>query len=251
MVSVCIPTYNGEKYIKEQIDSILCQLNENDEIIISDDDSNDRTIPILESLNDPRIKIFHHKKIRNNYSGTYARMYAVYRNIEHAIQMAAGDFIFLSDQDDIWMQNKKTICLRYLQSVDLVSHDCVVCDAKLNVLYDSYFRFSKPGVSLLKMLTRPIFQGCCMAFSRKIIPRILPFPNNPISHDQWIAYICLYNNFKVKIVPDKLLLYRRHDTNTSFCGEKSSNSIFYKVSYRFLLIYALFISFYRKISRKS
>jgi glycosyltransferase involved in cell wall biosynthesis len=250
MVSVCIPTYNGGEYIKEQIYSILCQLNEDDEIVISDDESDDETIPFLESLNDPRIRIFHHKRIRSNHSGTYTRIYAVYRNVEHAIKMAKGDIVFLADQDDIWVSNKLTICIRYLQSFDLVFHDCIVCDAKLNVLYDSYFRISVPRINLSKMLTYPVFQGCCMAFSRKIISQILPFPNIPISHDHWIAYVCLCNNFRIKIAHDKLLFYRRHGANVSFCGTKSSNSIFYKVSYRFLLFYALLLSGLRRVFRK-
>lgn len=61
-ISVCMATYNGEKYIKEQIDSILCQLSENDELIISDDRSKDRTIDIIKSYNDSRIKLYIHEK---------------------------------------------------------------------------------------------------------------------------------------------------------------------------------------------
>ncbi|MDE5758415.1 MAG: glycosyltransferase, partial [Allobaculum sp.] len=92
MISVCIATYNGERYIETQIRSILDQLNEDDEIIISDDSSTDRTLDIIRSLNDSRIKLFAGNKF---HSRTF--------NFENALKQATGDFIFLSDQDDIWL----------------------------------------------------------------------------------------------------------------------------------------------------
>ena len=94
MISVCIATYNGEKYIKEQLDSILPQLKKLDEIIISDDKSKDKTLKIIKTLNDSRIKIFTNPKK------------GLISNFENAITKSSGDYIFLSDQDDIWHENK-------------------------------------------------------------------------------------------------------------------------------------------------
>ena len=95
MISVCIATYNGEKYIKQQLLSILKQIKVNDEIIISDDHSTDKTFNIIKSFNDTRIKFF-----LNNKGKGYTR------NFENALEKAHGDIIFLSDQDDIWIDNK-------------------------------------------------------------------------------------------------------------------------------------------------
>jgi len=89
MISVCIATYNGEKYIKEQLDSIINQLDKNDEIIISDDGSSDNTIKIIESYKDGRIVLY-----KNSFKN-------VVLNFEFAIDKSKGDYIFLSDQDDI------------------------------------------------------------------------------------------------------------------------------------------------------
>ena len=97
-ISVCIATYNGEKYIIKQLESILPQLREADEIVISDDSSSDRTIALIEQLNDPRIRILKDQKFRN----------PIY-NFENAMLNAKGDFIFLSDQDDIWMPEKVAV----------------------------------------------------------------------------------------------------------------------------------------------
>ena len=94
MISVCIATYNGEKYIKEQLLSILPQLGKKDEVIISDDHSTDNTLDIVKGLNDNRIKI-----VMNNREKGYTS------NFENALSYAIGDYIFLSDQDDIWMSN--------------------------------------------------------------------------------------------------------------------------------------------------
>ena len=90
MISVCMATYNGEKYIEEQLKSILSQLGENDEVIVSDDSSTDNTLAIVESFNDVRIKIFPNNKFHSPIF-----------NFENALKQATGDYIFLSDQDDV------------------------------------------------------------------------------------------------------------------------------------------------------
>ena len=90
-VSVCIATYNGAGFIKEQLDSILMQIPATAEVLIGDDGSVDETISIVEGFNDPRIRV-----IRNSSNLGYVR------NFENLIENARGDYIFLSDQDDIW-----------------------------------------------------------------------------------------------------------------------------------------------------
>lgn len=101
MISVCMATYNGEKYIKEQIDSILKQLGSDDELVISDDGSSDGTIDIILGYHDPRIHL---------YKGSF---HSPAFNFENALKNATGDFIFLSDQDDIWYDNKVPEILKW------------------------------------------------------------------------------------------------------------------------------------------
>ena len=95
-VSVAMATYNGEKYLKEQIESILCNLNENDELVISDDGSTDNTKIIIENFqkNDKRIKLFDGPKN------------GVKQNFNNAIEKCQGEYIFLADQDDVWLEGK-------------------------------------------------------------------------------------------------------------------------------------------------
>ena len=112
MISVCIATYNGGAFIKRQLYSILPQLGENDEVVIADDGSTDDTLPIIESLNDKRIKIIEGP---HRHSPIW--------NFEKALKAAKGDYIFLSDQDDEWMPNKVKVTLPYLKTAD-----CIVSD---------------------------------------------------------------------------------------------------------------------------
>ena len=82
MISICVLTYNGEKFVKQQLLSILQQLKDEDEVIISDDCSSDSTISIIKSLNDKRIRIFHHERIACGYKGTMKTCYLVGKNAE-------------------------------------------------------------------------------------------------------------------------------------------------------------------------
>ena len=100
MISVCMATYNGENFIKEQIDSILPQLSDDDEIVISDDGSTDKTVDIIENYGDSRIKLLKYNSFRST----------IY-NLENALKDSKGDVIFLCDQDDKWNEDKVNICL--------------------------------------------------------------------------------------------------------------------------------------------
>lgn len=114
MISVCIATYNGERFIREQIGSIINQLGNEDEIIISDNGSTDSTIDIIKEIDDKRIKLIKGPEKKSPTS-----------NFENALMHAKGEYIFLSDQDDVWKDNKISICMQYLKH-----YDCVISDAE-------------------------------------------------------------------------------------------------------------------------
>ncbi len=241
-ISVCIPTFNGGKYIKEQLESILSQISEDDEVIISDDRSTDDTIKIIKSFNDKRIKIFTHEKIKNNYKGPYKNIYYVYRNIENALSKATGDYIFLSDQDDIWLPDKvEKVLAEFNKGAEIILHNNIVVDNNKNVLLASYFNFSRPSNNTIRIIVRCFIQGASMAFTQKTLKFSLPFPNNPISHDHWIAYNAFFRGHKITFINEPLLLYRRHENNVSPSSEKSKNPLWFKISYRFRLIWAIIL----------
>ena len=222
-ISVCMATYNGEKYVEEQIKSILMQLNDNDEIIISDDHSTDNTLGIIKSLNDERVKIF-----INSLESGYAK------NFENAICRASNDIIFLSDQDDVWMDIKIEKMLAGLEVSDLVISDALISDSNLNPTLGSHFKLFNVKKGFLNNWLKTRYIGACMAFKKEMLEKLLPFPNNQklCAHDYWIAIVGEFY-FKVGLVNETLIKYRRHDSNASTGGIKSANGLVHKLKVRF------------------
>lgn len=205
-VSVAIATYNGEMFLKEQIDSILKNLKENDEIIISDDGSTDNTLNILKKYNDRRIKIYNGPK------------QGVKKNFENAISKCNGKYIFLSDQDDIWKENKVNEIMKlfyYNDKVDLILHDAEVFDSdSSSILYSSFMKYRKSESGFIKNIIKNSYIGCCMAFKKDIVKYINPIPNNIDMHDQWIGLI-VEKKGKTLLCNEILIKYRRHKNNVS------------------------------------
>jgi glycosyltransferase involved in cell wall biosynthesis len=228
MISVCLASYNGQKFIKEQIASILSQLTSNDELIISDDSSTDATIEIIESFSDNRIII-----LKNPGKG-------ILHNFENAMRSARGDFIFLSDQDDMWHPNKVQ---RFMQkfsesNCDLILSDCYICDEFLNNSRVTFFDQRRASDNLFLNIIRNSFIGCCLGFNRKILTLSLPFPKKIPMHDQWIGLQALKYG-KVELLLEPLLYYRRHENNASQTGEISQASLFQQMIWRYQIIKAI------------
>ncbi len=222
MISVCVATYNGEKYLKEQLDSILMQLSEDDEVIVSDDGSTDSTLEILAEYGE-RVKI-----LKNEQKG-------IVSNIENALNQAKGDIIFLSDQDDVWLPNKVETCVKELKVADLVVSDCFVTDKNLNIAHHSFFKKNNSFQNKFLALMKNSYLGCCMAFNRAVLDLALPFPKDIPMHDIWIGNVAGFN-FKTKFISEPLIYYRRHYKNNSTASEKTKNNIFKIFSLRYSII---------------
>lgn len=229
MVSVCMATFNGEEFILEQIQSILNQLDSHDELIISDDGSTDATISLVESLEDKRIKII---KDSNFKSPIY--------NFENALKYATGEYIFMSDQDDVWLDNKVKIMVEQIElGYDLVISDCELVDQNLIKWNSSYFHFNNSGAGIVKNIFKNSYMGCCMAMSRRLVDKCLPFPHNLPMHDSYIGLVAELK-FKVKFIKVPLILHRKHSNNSSSTSTGKSNySFIQKTMFRIYLILAL------------
>jgi glycosyltransferase involved in cell wall biosynthesis len=236
MISVCIATYNGAKYIKELLDSILCQLSEQDEVLISDDDSTDDTLNIIREINDKRITIFNHKEESISSKYIFAK---ITKNFENALSHAKGNYIFLVDQDDVWLEDKvEKVINRFNDDTLLILHDCYVVDKDKNIINNSYFNLNASRPGFYNNIINSSYLGCCMAFRKEILDVVLPFPSRPVPHDIWIGLLAEWKK-RVLFLDQKLILYRRHDANLSTSSEKSTFSLKKKLSYRLILINAL------------
>lgn len=226
-ISVCMATCNGEKYIHKQLESILSQIGESDEIIISDDSSSDKTVEIIKTFDDKRISLF-----ENN------RFHSPVYNFENALKKATGDMIFLSDQDDIWMENKTKIMMDLLQQYDIVLSDCIIVNEKEEIIHESFFKARGSKKGFLNNLIKNSYMGCCMAFDRKILDIALPFPENLPMHDMWIGVIGeLYGT--TYFCDQKLVKYRRHENSASPTSGPSPYTIIDKISLRANLLLSI------------
>lgn len=203
-LSVCMATRNGGEYLREQLASILKQLQPDDEIIISDDSSTDNTIDIISGFSDGRIRLF-----KNN------TFYDPRSNFENALKNSSGDIIILSDQDDVWLDNKIAVITDLFQKnrapVYLVVLDADLIDATGAITEKSLFRKINAGKGLVKNIFDNTYVGCCMAFSRTLLEIALPFPKRIPMHDMWLGLLAeLFGT--VTFVPVKTMLYRRHAT---------------------------------------
>lgn len=221
-ISVCMATYNGEKYILEQLQSILKQLKPEDEVIISDDGSTDSTLYIIEALNDPRIHIYMNEK-EHGYT----------KNFENALNHADGDIIFISDQDDVWTDDKVKVMCEALKGKKLAVHDAFVTDENLGVKIPSFFEHYGIRQGFLRTLLYTRYTGACMAMKREFMELSLPFPENQqlCPYDYWFAYLGEYLKEAV-LVHVPLIYYRRHENTALHAGEYSTRSLREKIETR-------------------
>ncbi len=236
MISVCLACYNGGNYITEQLKSILHQLSSEDEVIVSDDGSKDDTIGVVTALGDKRIKIYRNEG-QHGYTG----------NFENALSKANGDVIILSDQDDVWADNKVNKILFDLHSNDFVVSDAIIVDQNLKTLSKSFFELRRPYFNKWGDWLKCGYLGCCMAFNRKVLNRALPFPTNHnlCAHDYWLMLIGAFF-FKVEYEKEPLVLYRRHGNNVSDAGMSRGAPLLEKIFYRLYVLVCLFRRRYGK-----
>lgn len=208
-VSICMATYNGEAFIKRQLDSILPYLESKDEVIIVDDGSTDQTVQIIQDYRDERVHLFVHQT-----------NHGVINSFEEALGHAKNDVILLADQDDVWFEDKVENvkkCFEEDTNVTLVYHDAQVVDKNLKILYTSWRehrQFSDyPNVS--STILRNHFTGCMMAFKRELCHDVMPFPRTVEMHDQWIGLVALLQKRKIVYLAKPMMQFVRHGQNAT------------------------------------
>ena len=217
------------KYIKEQLNSIVKQISKDDEIVICDDNSTDNTVEIIKEFmqRDKRIKLY-----INNFRN-------VVLNFEEAIKKCKNEIIFLSDQDDIWENNKIMVIRESFKNSKkrLILHNAVeFCDSD-NLALSELIGNMHHGV--IRNLYKSCYWGCCMAFKSELKKEILPFPKGLNAHDQWIGIIAEYNNDS-EFINSNLIKHRIHGNNVS----KKLN-IIEKINFRKTLCICLIRHYFR------
>lgn len=212
LVSIVMATYNGEKYLRQQLDSIITQTYRNLELIAVDDASSDGTLEILTEYAklDTRIKIY-----------SSERNLGVVATFEKALGQAKGEFIAFSDQDDIFHKSKIELLVKALNSKldrDLVLSDLSLIDAQGKEIAPSLWRYQKlspkEGKPFQRLINCNFATGCGMMFRRRLLKLALPFPEDIHMHDWWIAVVSTTSSASgICLVDDALTAYRQHGSN--------------------------------------
>jgi len=212
-VDICLATYNGGLWINDFLTSLNAQSYEHWRLIVSDDDSQDNTIELIKQhfINMPKkLVIVNRKKIQGG----------VICNFQDALGASEAQYIYLADQDDVWLPDKLSISLSLMKKIEtdsqtpsIIYSDLEVVDEQLKIINTSWWDFISVNpnwtMSFNKILSRNIVPGCSMMLNRSLLEMVLPFPKKVVMHDWWFLLVCLVFG-KVGMCNDKLVRYRRH-----------------------------------------
>lgn len=213
-ISVAMATYNGEKYISQQLKSILNQSVIVDEIIVVDDNSDDKTIDIIKRLNCPQIRIY-----KNDKNLGYVE------NFYKAISLTRGKYVFLADQDDIWEKEKVKLTLAEFQKSDknmavctgfslINQNEAPITDIE-NYQVNGFVLQKHKDVeelTLKRLAFGNVIQGCTYCVKREVIDVYLEMHNTEVIHDYQLMLISAAMG-KVKYINRPLIRYRLHENN--------------------------------------
>lgn len=216
-ISICMATYNGEQFLRQQLDSILDQSNRDWQLLIRDDGSDDNTVRIIEDymsrLSD-RIRL-----VTDNGSHLGASL-----NFGKLLEYADTEYIMFSDQDDVWLPNKIELTLNAMKAAEqiypdkpiLVHTDLQVIDSELKTIANSLWSYQKlfpeTGDSLNRIMAHNVVTGCTVMINKKAKAVSMPVPPEAIMYDWWLALnVCRHGRIIYVSIPS--ILYRQHSGN--------------------------------------
>jgi glycosyltransferase involved in cell wall biosynthesis len=206
LISVAMATYNGSKYLSEQLDSIINQAYKNIEIIIVDDFSSDNTIEIIKNYQQHFSFIHVYQNSRN---------IGVVKSFEKAMSLCSGEYIALSDQDDVWLPHKLATLLDNIGDALLIHSDAKLKDEYDNMIAKSHFNYSKKTINcrFSDYLVANNVTGCCLMLKKELLELMPPIPDGFYIHDHYLALVASYYG-TIKFLDKPLVIYRQHLSNS-------------------------------------
>lgn len=206
LVSIAMCTYNGERYLDEQLNTVLEQDFTNLEVVVVDDCSTDKTVQIVEkyALNDRRVKLF-----KNDTN------LGIRKNFEKALGLCSGDYIAIADQDDVWDRSKISKMYYAMGDNVLLYHDSSFIDGSgmpLSKKISDYLKLYRGGDPRAFLLFNCV-SGHSVFFTKKLLKYLFPFPAF-FPYDMWIAYVATHFG-EIDFLEEALVNYRIHDSNAT------------------------------------
>lgn len=235
MIDILLATYNGEKYIKEQLDSLFSQTYEDFKILVRDDVSTDDTVLIVkkfESIYPNKIKLIQDEFGKLGSGKSFMKL----------LEYSDSEYIMFCDQDDVWLRDKIELSLNKLKEIEkeseydiplLVFTDLHVVDERLNLIENSFWNYQKliPNTAKdwKKLVAQNVITGCTIMINKQAKVVSLPFVLDIMIHDQWIGVnVAKYG--KIEYIKNKTILYRQHSNNVA--GAYSYGFYYVKTKFR-------------------
>jgi len=231
-IYILLATYNGEKYLKEQLDSLFEQTNKHATLWIHDDNSKDNTVSIIKEYQSKYPNKIEFLDDDISTGGAKENFTYLLNHIDDNY-----DYVMFCDQDDVWLEDKIEITLKKMMQVEdinsnkpvLIHTDLKVVDEKLNIISESMFKYQRLNLDnqykLNKIALENIITGCTVMLNKKLVSMSKTIPKEAIMHDWWIAIITLQNNGIIEFVNKSTIKYRQHSINT--IGAKKVNLVYY------------------------
>ena len=228
-IAILLAVYNGEKYLKNQLDSIVNQSFTNWKLYIRDDGSSDKSVQLIKeyiSRYPSKIQLITDNQQNLGSCNNFFRLLQCVENSE---------FYMFADQDDVWNKNKIEVSLNSILKIEisekfkkpiLLHTDLEVVDTNLNQISSSFWKYQQMDVkntsSYNNLLIQNIVTGCTVIFNHKLKEKMRFLPDNVFVHDWWIALVASVFG-RIDFIEDKTLKYRQHINNVE--GAKKSGNI--------------------------
>lgn len=223
-VAILLATYNGEKYLRPQLESILSQTFTAWDLYIQDDLSSDKTIDIINEY----VQVDERIHFVSN-----SQKLGALRNFSTLMEKVEADYYFFSDQDDVWLPFKMERTLKRLLACEdkdipiIVHSDLRVVDEDLQIIDNSLWGMFRINPALLhtfdSLVSHCLLTGCTMAFNQKAKEVSLPIPSEAIMHDVWMGLCVLKNEGTIQDIQEPTILYRQHGRNTLGAHDDRNN----------------------------
>ena len=220
LISIVMATYNGEKYLKKQLESIAALTYKNTELIISDDGSTDGTLDIINEFAEkyPLTLLYN----EGRHGCTF--------NFENGLKHVNGEYVALCDQDDIWIEDRMEKLLSHIDEFDIVHGRVSIIDKNDNfhpaAIMHSHYETSKVSfINVEDVLQVPRLLGCTSLIRTSLIKACMPFPDEIPYHDWWLSLIAVMNGNGICFTDELVTKYRQHGENTALSEYKDGSSI--------------------------